>query len=150
MNDVSHEEIRIKWRNLIGDFMMEFGEIEYISYSLWSKQYKHKEPIHGFTKRTRQLISQLNNKKNKEVIRLLEDAINLAVYRNIIAHNPMLLMIFKQNAINVAYPEFSISAYMKDNCIHIDKLEELTAKATNIKTQLCMILGYLPQEDKNG
>ena len=65
MNDSEYKLVWDEWRNLIGDFMMEFGEIEYISYSLWSKKFKTGIPDHNFKARTSQVVSQLNGKNYK-------------------------------------------------------------------------------------
>lgn len=156
MSFVSHinmsmitDDMRDKWRNLIGDFMLDFGEIEYISYSLWSQKYNTGLPPHNFTKRTRQVISKLCSRSDKDTISLLNRAIHLAKKRNTIAHNPLHLHVFEHKETKELYPEFLISSYLQKECIDDFELIELKAEATDIMTQLYLSLGYLPSE-KNG
>jgi len=137
------------WRNLIGDFMMEFSEIEYISYSLWSSRVNKNTPSHNFKSRTKQVISQLNSKNDKKIKLLLEKALTISDKRNIVAHNPTLLQVFEDRETNKLYSEFAISTYVKGDYMNVAELEELTAEVRHIKTQLYMYLGYLPYEDKN-
>lgn len=148
MKNIEYEQLWEKWRNLIGDFMMEFSEVEYISYSLWLKKVNKNSPSHNFKARTCQVISQLNGKKDKNIKTLLERAIVIADKRNTIAHNPTLLQIFEDKEVKHLKPEFAISTYIKSDHIDILDLEEITAEVTDIKTQLYMSLGYLPIEDK--
>ena len=150
MNDQDYKELWIVWRNLIGDFMIEFSEIEYISYSLWTKKVSNGDPSHSFKERTRQVVSQLNGSKNFEIKSNLERAIDLADKRNTIAHNPALMQIFINEKTNDIYHELSISTFKEGYYIDLPELKELVAEAGDIKTKLYMQLGYLPQEDKNG
>ncbi len=149
MND-TYTETSLTWRNLIGDFMMEFSEIEYISYSLWADKVNNGKPSHNFKTRTKQVISQLNNGSELKTKNLLEKAVEIADKRNTIAHNPMLLQVFENEITNELHPEFAISTYIEGDYIDLPEMKELTAEATDIKTQLYMLLGYLPQYDKNG
>lgn len=152
MNDSLHTEIWLTWRNLIGDFMMEFSEIEYISYSLWVEQKvnKDKTPPNKFRLRTKQVISQLNNTNDNEIKLILERSIKLAEKRNTIAHNPTLLQIFENETTNELHREFAISTFIEGDYIDLPELKELTAEAIDIKTELYMKLGYLPYENKKG
>ena len=149
MND-SYTEVSLTWRNLIGDFMMEFSEIEYISYSLWADKVNKEKPSHNFKARTKQVISQLNNGDDIKIKKLLERSITIADKRNTIAHNPMLLKVFENETTNEQHPEFAISTYIEGDYIDLPELKELTAEVTDIKTQLYMSLGYLPQLNNNG
>ena len=133
-----------KWRDLIGDFGMEFSEIEYISYSLWSKKINDGLPSHQFTARTKQVISKLSNKDDKHVKDLLKRAIKVAKKRNTIVHNPALMQVFQNKTTGNIQPEFTISTFVTGDSIDIFELQELTAEVTDIKTQLYMSLGYLP------
>lgn len=144
MND-SYSEVSLTWRNLIGDLMMEFSEIEYISYSLWADKVKKENPSHNFKARTKQVISQLNSGNDIKTKELLERAITIADKRNTIAHNPMLLQAFENEITNELHPEFAISTYIEGDYIDLSELKELTAEAIDIKAQLYMSLGYLPQ-----
>jgi hypothetical protein len=149
MTESAHSEQWTTWRNLIGDFMMEFSEIEYISYSLWGKVLPDKNPSHNFKERTRQIISQLNGSRNIEVKKYLERATELADKRNTIAHNPALLQIFINEETNVIYRELAISTFSEGDYIDLPEIKELTTEARDIKVQLYMKLGYLPQENNN-
>lgn len=148
--DWEYQELWNKWRGLIGDFMMEFGEIEYISYSLWSKKVNKGTPDYNFKTRTRQVVSQLNGRNNKDIKDLLDKAITLADKRNTIAHNPTLLKIFEDKISINSKPEFAISTYVTGESIDLAELKELIAEVVDIKTQLYMSLGYLPYEDSHG
>lgn len=149
MNQIEYEDLWKKWRDLIGDFVMEFSEIEYISYSLWFKNINNGQPSHQFTARTNQVISKLNNKNYTPVKALLKKAIHIAKKRNAIVHNPALMKIFHDNETGVTQPQFSISTFVAGDSINLSELKELTAEVTSIKTKLYMILGYLPHQDNN-
>ena len=150
MNDQDFKEQWTTWRNLIGDFMMEFSEIEYISYSLWAKKISGANPSHNFKERTKQVISQLNGAKNVKIKSNLEKAIALADKRNTIAHNPALMQIFINEETKEIYHELAISTFKEGDYIDLPELKELVAEAEDIKMQLYMQLGYLPHEDKIG
>jgi phosphoenolpyruvate-protein kinase (PTS system EI component) len=144
MND-QYTEISLAWRDLIGDFMMEFSEIEYISYSLWYDKINTGKPSHNFKARTKQVISQLNSNTDKNIKVLLEKAISIADKRNTIAHNPMLLQVFENKITRELHPEFAIATYIDGDYIDLPEMKEITADLIDIKTELYMTLGYLPQ-----
>jgi len=149
MTEPTHSEVWTTWRDLIGNFMMEFSEIEYISFSLWRGIFSNENPSHNFKKRTKRVISQLNGSDNIEIRKNLERAIDIADKRNTIAHNPTLMQIFINEETNQIYRELAISTFSEGNYIDLPEIKELTAEARDIKVQLYMKLGYLPQENKN-
>ncbi len=131
--------------------MMEFSEIEYISYSLWFSQKLSQKPPHSFKQRTDKVINSLDEKRDKSTIDLLFQAINLAKRRNTIAHNPTLLQIFENKDTNQLHREFAINTFLEGDYIDLPELKELVAEARDIKTQLYMKFGYLPLNNrKNG
>jgi len=150
MDELEYRELWATWRNLIGDFMMEFSEIEYISYTLWAQKVANGNPSYKFKTRTKQVVSQLNGADEKEVKKNLERAIELADKRNTIAHNPALMQVFVNEKTNEIYHELAISTFKEGDYIDLPELKELTAEACDIKTALYMKLGYLPYENQNG
>jgi hypothetical protein len=75
-NRSGHDDLQ-KWRDLVGGFILAFGDIELITYRLWSERFKKKRPPNRFAARTKQILSQLNSKKpkNAELRALLQEAL---------------------------------------------------------------------------
>jgi len=112
------------------------------------KTHNSGSPPHNFTKRTKQVISQLNNNKDENIISLLKNAIKLSKKRNTIVHNPMHLQVYQHNVTKELYPEFAIMSFVGNDYVDLPDLTEITAEVTDTMTQLYMTLGYLPIEDK--
>lgn len=147
MKDEDHDKIWTEWRNLIGDFMMEFSEIEFISFNLWSKKYPGQTPSHNFKERTNQVISQLNGNKNAKVQALLKKSVDLADRRNTVAHNPTLMQVFQKTDSEELLFEYAISSFSQADYVNLEDMKELVAEVTDIKTSIYMELGYLPHEE---
>ncbi|MBI3711486.1 MAG: hypothetical protein HY253_00765 [Burkholderiales bacterium] len=77
-----------KWRNLVGGFILAFGDVEVITHRLWRDHCKGKAPL--FKPRVEALLTALNKlePKNDAIISCLEAAYRLVEKRNTIAHNP--------------------------------------------------------------
>lgn len=80
-----------KWRDLVGGFILAFGEIEFITYRLWNDLFPDQKPPDKFRPRTNQILDRLKAlpEINQAVFQLLTDAVALAEKRNIVAHNPI-------------------------------------------------------------
>jgi hypothetical protein len=143
MNDSEFSDIQLAWRNQIGDFIVSFSEIEYISYTLWAEKINKDQAPHNFKDRARQVTSQLNGKKFITLKDLLERAIEIAGKRNTIAHNPMLIQIFQHHESKELNAEFAISSFSGEDYITLEQLISLVTEIEEIKIKLYKEIGLL-------
>lgn len=142
----SREISESKWRDLVGGFILAFGEIEFITYRLWSDIFPDQRPPEKFRPRTKQIIEKLQTTEKREaVIQLLTDAVSLAEKRNIVAHNPMQVQVFQHTRTGQLMIDHAITCRKTEEYIDDLDLKELRAQAEDIVWQLYMALGYIPE-----
>jgi len=136
------EELQ-KWRDLVGGFILAFGDIELITYRMWAERFKRRQPPHRFAARTRQLLSQLNGEDEQtgEVRALLQSALTLAKRRNTVAHNPLQVDVFVHTNTGQIFAEAAISAYGAKDRIDDRELMELRSTADDIANRLYKAIG---------
>lgn len=146
----SREISESKWRNLVGGFILAFGEIEFITYRLWNDLFPDQKPLEKFRPRTNQILGQLqaSPEKNDAVIQLLTDAIDLAEKRNIVAHNPMQVQVFQHTRTGQLMIDHAITCRKTEEYIDDLYLKELRAQAEDLVWQLYMALGGSQGSDR--
>ena len=141
-----------KWRDLVGGFILAFGDIELITYRLWNECCGDRAAPVFFKQRTSKLLAFLRNAKarNDAVISCLVEALRIADKRNTVAHNPMQAQVFRHSKTGRFFVESAITSSTSDDYIDDLKLIELRAAAEDIVTRLYMALGFIAPEPKVG
>ena len=139
-----------KWRDLVGGFILAFGDVEVITHRLWKDHCRGKPPL--FKPRVRALLSALRNAnpQNDEVIACLEAALSLVDRRNTIAHNPTQAQVFQHSRTGEMLIEMAISSETSDDYIDDAKLKELSAEVEDLVTRLYISLGLVERESQLG
>lgn len=142
-----------KWAHLIGQVMIGFGDIEYITL----------ECLHVFpTENIFPSVSKMNlspridliinigeSKFQKEeeknpIIDCLKKAKELATKRNLIAHNPMSMDVYaNENDEIYGFKEVIASLRNKNNKLHYEDLEQLAKDVEEVKQHLMYEFGRL-------
>lgn len=150
---MSHSEFELeqaKWRDLVGGFILAFGDVEVITHRLWRDHCNGKAP--SFKPRVEALLQALRKvePRNDEVISCLEAAHRLVDKRNTIAHNPMQAQVFQHGRTGELLVEMAISSATTDDYIDDAELKELRAGAEDLVTRLYISLGFIEKETSNG
>ena len=137
------------WRDLVGGFMLAFGDIELISIRLWRLYLAGPFPIH-FKERTGRVLCELrrHGPEHDRLVALLEQSMKLADKRNTIAHHPMQVQVFQHSTTGEVLFEQAIASETGDDYIDDAELTELRAEAEDLVSRLFMILGYIDPRDR--
>jgi hypothetical protein len=140
-----------KWRDLVGGFILAFGDVELITHRLWRDHCQGKPPV-LFRNRTEKLLSVLTRMqpRNDEVISCLVEALGIAPKRNTIAHNPMQAQVFQHSRTGRVLVEMAISSATSEDYIDDAELKELLAKTEDLVTRLYIALGFIAREPRVG
>jgi len=141
------EKMREKWAPLVGRFILEFGEIENVTYfallQLPKDQIFSTTSTLPFGKRVdlvRELVSG-NEKIPKDLGTQFEEELKaakkLAEMRNIVAHSPLLMKIYEHPKEGWTYREEAIGTLKhKENSISFEQLSEAGEEAGALAIQL--------------
>lgn len=132
-----------KWRDLVGGFILAFGDIELQSFRLW-RQHVRASPIpHNFKERTGRILAELrkHGSENEAAIEIFEQSLRLADKRNTVAHHPMQVQIFEHSKTGEMLLDEAIGSEINDDYIDDAELKELRAEAEDLASRLYMILG---------
>jgi hypothetical protein len=145
------EAEQAKWRDLVGGFILAFGDVELLTHRLWRDHCQGNAPV-LFRDRTSKLLSVLKRlePRNDEVIDCLVEALRIATKRNTIAHNPMQAQVFQHSRTGRVLVEMAISSATSDDYIDDAELKELRAKAEDLVTRLYIALGFISREPRVG
>jgi len=137
-----------QWRDLIGGFILAFGDIELLTFRLWREHIGAELPPHNFKERTGRVLSALRKLGDNypQVVSHLEASLRLADKRNTIAHHPMQVQVFKHNTTGEYFLEHAITSETNDDYITDQDLKQLRAEAENLLVALYTALGYLERE----
>ena len=144
------EDPMAKWRDLVGGFILSFGDIELMTFRLW-RDHVQVEPIpHHFKERAGTVLSFLRRHGSRHitVVNLLEQSMRLADKRNTVAHNPMQVQVFEHSKTGEVIFEQAITSETSDDYIDDAELTELRAEAEDIAAQLYLALGYIDPRDR--
>ena len=143
------ETEQAKWRDLVGGFLLAFGDIEVITHRLWREHFPGKTAPF-FDPRTSALLDVLRkaDQRNDEVIDCLVTALSIANKRNTIAHNPMQVQVFQHSRTGELLIEMAISSVKTDDYIDDAELKELRAQVEDLVTRLYIALGYIEREPR--
>ena len=145
-----------KWANLIGQIMIGFGDIEYITLECL-----HVFPTENIfpsvskmnlTPRIDLIINIVESRFQKEeekspIINCLNKAKDLAKKRNLIAHNPMSMDVYANDNNEIyGFKEVIASLRNKNNKIHFEDLEQLAKDVEEVKQRLMYEFGRLGDE----
>jgi hypothetical protein len=133
-----------KWRDLVGGFILAFGEIELWSFRLWRDHVSSDPAPHNFKERTGRVLSALRQLggDNQRVVEVLVQSLRLADKRNTIAHNPMQVQVWEHSKTGEVLFEHAITSTASADYIDDAELTELRAEAEELSTRLYMALGY--------
>ena len=150
MGHSEFETEQAKWRDLVGGFILAFGDIEVITHRLWKDHCRGIPPL--FKNRVTTLLSTLQNTnpKNEEVIVCLKEALRLADRRNTIAHNPTQAQVFQHGRTGELLVEMAISSETSDDYIDDAQLKELSAEVEGLVTRLYISLGLDERKSQVG
>lgn len=149
---MSHSDFELeqaKWRDLVGGFILAFGDVEVITHRLWKDHCNGKAP--QFKPRVETLLKALGKlePRNDDVISCLEAAYRMADKRNTIAHNPMQAQVFQHGRTGELLVEMAIASATTDDYIDDAELKELRAEAEDLVTRLYMSLGFIEKKARN-
>jgi hypothetical protein len=145
------EDPMAKWRDLVGGFILAFGDIDLISYRLW-REHVGSHPIpHNFRERTGRVLSALRRTgaNHDRVVAALEQALRLSDKRNTVAHHPMQVQVYQHSTTGELLLESVISSETTDDYIDDAELTELSAEAEGLVADLYMALGYIDPRDRD-
>lgn len=146
-----YEEEISQWRELVGGFILSFGDIEAISFRLWERFCPDPEAPDRFAERVSKLIGEIrkahtNNPSeadtNQELIDLLISAIKLADKRNTVAHNPVNVQVYEHTPNGAIWAELAIQCRKTDAYIDDAELKELAAESEDLMSQLYLKAGW--------
>jgi hypothetical protein len=139
-----------QWRDLVGGFILAFGDVEVITHWLWKDHCKGKAPL--FKPRVEQLMNTLKklDPPNETLLACLRTAYRMADKRNTIAHNPMQAQVFQHGRTGELLIELAISSQTNEDYIDDAELKELRAAMEDLVTRLYISLGIIKKEDRNG
>ena len=150
MSQSEFEIVQAKWRDLVGGFILAFGDVEVITHRLWKDHCRRKPPF--FKPRVETLLNNLRKAapQNVEVIACLEAALRLADKRNTIAHNPTQAQVFQHGRTGELLVEMAISSETTDDYIDDAELIELCAEVEDLVTRMYITLGFIEKKPQIG
>ena len=139
-----------QWRDLVGGFILAFGDVEVVTLLLWKDHGKGTAP--PFKKRVDRLLTVLKNiePRNEELISCLEKAHKMADKRNIIAHNPVQAQVFEHGRTRELFAELAISSPAREDYIDDVALKELRAEAEAIASRLYAAICVTAKKNRTG
>jgi len=143
MTDPNEYDPAARWRDLVGGFILAFGDIELITFRLW-RDLINEQPIpHNFKERTGRILSELRrDPAAAALVSILEDSLRLAGKRNTVAHHPLQVQIYEHSLTGQVLFESVITSELTDDYIDDAELTELRARAEDLAARLYMILGF--------
>jgi hypothetical protein len=143
-----------KWRDLVGGFILAFGDIELVTYRLWKELRPSTKAPQKFKPRANGVVESLRatdgGNDRQSLIKCLEEAIILADKRNTIAHSPMQLQIYEHTISGKLISELAIASETNDDYIDDAHMVELESQATELVARLYMELGMIPAKRHAG
>ena len=138
-----------KWRDLVGGFILAFGEIELFTYLMWPSCYPKQEVPDKFADRISQLVDALKKKQPRSaaVIGALREAKGLAKRRNTIAHNPASVQVYEHTKTGELFFERAIQARRGKDYITDAELQKLRNKAEDLARRLYGNVGVFNDKD---
>jgi hypothetical protein len=132
-----------KWRDLVGGFILSFGDIELTTFRLWRDHVGINPVPHNFKERTGILLGKLRRlgAEYEVVVNVLVQALRLADKRNTVAHSPMQVQVFEHSKTGEVLFEQAITSQTSDDYIDDAELTELRAEAEDLAARLYMSLG---------
>lgn len=151
-----HAREHDEWRRMVGTAILSFGDIEFITL---------KCPAHipsdtivkvssrlPFSRRVDLIVQILEGRSSQPpsvmtLIATLKRAKALSEYRNMIAHNPLLLDLYIDQASGDMKAERAITAARSEGkSIDLAGLKELAAEAESLASELYLVLGNIVEE----
>jgi hypothetical protein len=150
MPNTPPDDYMAKWRELVGGFILAFGDVELITYRLWREHAGDEPASNRFSERTSKLLGYLRRDevRNREVIAALIDALRIADKRNTVAHNPMQAQVFQHSATGQILVEQAITSETTDDYIDDAELTELRSAAEDLVARLYMAIGFLSKDPR--
>lgn len=139
-----------EWRKLVGTAILSFGDIEFATIKclahLPSDNIFKTTSRLPFSRRVDLIIEILEARKNqveenKELINKLKRAKELAEWRNVLAHNPLITSIYEHKADGDLVVQKLIKAERKNSKeIDLSTLKELAAEIDNLSSEIYLAL----------
>jgi hypothetical protein len=139
-----------KWRDLVGGFILAFGDIELTSVLLWREHVRRTPVPQRFKERTGIVLAALRRLSDPPIaiINAFESAMRLADKRNTVAHHPLQVQVFEHSKTGEVVFEQAISSATRDDYIDDLELTELRAEAEDIAARLYMALGFTDPRER--
>ncbi len=123
-----------KWRDLVGGFILAFGEVELLTLYLWRRYFANEPPPHSFRERTGKLLGPM--KRDASVTQVLCDLLieanRLADERNTIAHNPVQAQVFSHTSTGQYMIELAITSPVSEHYITDQRLSDLQTQTKEL------------------
>jgi hypothetical protein len=150
MTHAHKDDYMAKWRDLVGGFILAFGDIELITIRLWRDYVGESPTPHQFKERTGRVLSALRRAGDQHaaVIIPLEEALRIADKRNTVAHHPMQVQVYQHSKTGEVLFEQAISSETTDDYIDDAELTELRAQAEDLVSRLYISVGYIDPRDR--
>jgi hypothetical protein len=138
-----------RWRDLVGGFILAFGDIELISIRLWRDHVGGPFP-HQFKDRTGQVLSALRKfgGQHDQLVGLLEESLRLADRRNTVAHHPMQVQVFEHSKTGQVFFSQAIVSESSGDYIDDAELSELRAATEDLVSRLFFSVGYVDPRER--
>lgn len=144
-----------EWENLVGRALISFGEIELITHKWLSSFPRDAIARSGgrlaFTRRVDLILEILTGREldsvGTEFAAALRRAKQLAETRNTIAHSPVMLSIYTNEAMDDILLEQSISSIRGDRVIDLAEMKEFAAEVGDLASRMWMLI--MKQSDGN-
>ena len=145
-----------EWRCMVGTAILSFGDIEFITLKCLAHIPSDtivKVASHlPFSRRVDLIVEILEGRSSQSqsvmtLIAKLKRAKALSEYRNVIAHNPLLLDLYINQATGDMKAERAITAARSDGkSIDLPGLTELATEAESLASELYLVLGKIVEE----
>jgi hypothetical protein len=133
------------WRELVGRAILAFGEIEVISYRLLvglpSERIFESVAHLPFARRVNLILQLLAAKPGKgrpELVKLLKEAKRLAETRNLVAHNPMAVGVYRDEAKDGFFLRSEVRHFLKERGPVLDRaaMDQFTRKVEELRGRM--------------
>ena len=130
--------LKAKWRDLVGGFILAFGDIEFSTFFLWEKYYSQEQAPNNFKERTGKILGKLRADRDAgpAVIESFVEALRIADKRNTVAHHPLQVQIFQHSETGKLITKLGISSETTDEFISDTELEALRIQTELLRTRI--------------
>jgi hypothetical protein len=132
------DALKAKWRDLVGGFILAFGDIEFSTFFLWEHYFGSEKASNNFKERTSKILGKLrsDSQASQTVIESLVEALKISDKRNTVAHHPLQVQVFRHSATGKLITQLGISSETTDDFVSDEELTQLRARTEELRTRL--------------